>query len=272
MTTETAEAPPAQEQHAPFVPGSILRALGALVDADAVHDACRVVHVARRVGDGPNPETGELVPYSVIEAIEGRVFVRATYRSCAVDGGVLVDARTAARFTAEEFVEIDDLEIVAPFRLELLGDEAGDGRDAYPDLDPLVPKSDQRLLFSIDPKELARALKTMSACGVKSVEVLQPEYRGGPLGLRGDAGTTTVEACIMPRQPFAVRPQAADDVGGQSMFDFRDVGDELAERERASASGRLTISNGESSVTLTPEDGPRLRKLAKKLRGGQGAK
>ncbi len=58
-TVHDPSAPPAQEQHAPFVPGSILRALGALVDPEAPHQACRVVHLVPREASEPNPETGE---------------------------------------------------------------------------------------------------------------------------------------------------------------------------------------------------------------------
>lgn len=230
-----------EEVLVPSVPGAVVRALGALVDQDAVHEACRVVHAFPRSVVW-NEDTGETKDITILEAIEGRVFVRATYRSVGIAQGILIDATTAGRFTADEQVEIIGQELVAPFRLRVSDDQGkpDEGVDGFPNLDPLVPKREQRLLFVIDPKEMATALKTMQALGCKAVEVLAPEYRGGPLGLRGHGQSAEVEACVMPRNPFARVSPKEDDVDGQRIFDFRETEAEIAARlDKARTVGKL---------------------------------
>jgi len=262
MTDTTDSAAQAKTDGHPFVPAALLRALGALVDPDATHEACRTVHLTPRTIHSPLAGEPD-IKATIVEAIEGRVFVRATYRASQIDEGVLVGHDTTTRFLADEYVELDGRTIVKPFRLDLVDDLAGDGRDDYPDLDPLVPKSDQRLLFSIAAKEMIRALRAMVACGCSDVDVLQPEYRGGPLGLRGFGSGAVIEACIMPRLPFQTKALAEGDAVGQVLFDFRDVGDELVRREQE----RREYEESSEAAPVTPEalDETTARKVKKAI-------
>lgn len=214
----------------PSIPGAVIRALGSLVDADAIHEACRVVHVATRDADGPDPETGDIPQRSIAEAIEGRVFVRVEIRGAEpVTDGVLIDQATAARFSADDYVEIVGARIVEPFGLAVLEDaaataEAGRAaRDDYPDLDDLVPRSSQRHLLACDPKELARACRVLSAIGCTHIEILAPAERGGPIGLRGEMIAASVVAAILPQPRFTEPSTASRDVSGQQALPLKVV-------------------------------------------------
>lgn len=212
----------------PSIPGAVIRALGSLVDADAIHEACRVVHVAAHDSAAPDPETGVIPQRSIAEAIEGRVFVRVEIRgSEPVTDGVLIDQATAARFSADDYVEIVGARIVEPFGLAVLEDTAATAeagrvaRDDYPDLDDLVPRSSQRHLLACDPKELARACRVLSAIGCTHVEILAPAERGGPIGLRGEMLAASVVAAILQQPRFTGPSAASMDVSGQQALPLR---------------------------------------------------
>lgn len=264
-----------QPKLAGWIPGGVIRALGSLVDSDAVHEACRVVHVA------PS-ETPEQVR---AEAIHGCVFVRAELMTDTLDEGVTIDTTTAARFTPDDFVRIEGRTIAEPVVVQIRGDGPTDMSDGYPDLAPLVPTPDQRILFCVSPKDMVRALRTMVGCGATSVEVLAPPYKGGPLGLRATIPGGVVHACIMPRAPLDGPAQRDTDVEGQATFDFR-VNDTLVDAaveaaveslrpKRGSGVKSVTISSPQikKSVTLLAEDespAAAVHPQAKSQRHGRG--
>ncbi len=220
MTTATeSKGPDAQEQRAPFVPGAILRALGALVDADALHEACRVVHLAPC--DEISTVTGESTRMTRAEAVHGRVYVRVAHESGeTIDLGVLVDARTAARFSGDEFVEIDGCRVVRPFELDLEADDGSGDAEEYPSLDELAPQSDQRLLAVAAAKDMKKALSVLVACGCDQVEILAPRHKGGSLGLRGVMLGLRVEASLLSEAPFEEPSARERDVAGQRTIEF----------------------------------------------------
>ncbi len=161
------------------IDGKVVRALGKLANdpEDVGRDPTAYVNVR------PAP-AGDV---TVCEVSDGRGYLRVESRG-AVDEAVLLDRDVIDHALADDELHLDgnSLRLGLFSRALERSDGSTPAQVKYPEceghrLDPAA-----RVAFSIAPKRLSNFLAAIAALEVKSVEVLLPAVRGGPIGFRGE--------------------------------------------------------------------------------------
>lgn len=161
------------------VSGKIIKALGklALKPEDVGRAPTAYVHM--------RPSADELS--TVIEVIDGRGYLRADVAG-ECDEGVLFDRDALDHVMPDDelLVEGNELRFAGLRRALDKSDGSTPAQVTYPDCEPHRVDASARVAFSIAPKRLANFLNAIAACDCKSVEVLLPKTRGGPIAFRGE--------------------------------------------------------------------------------------
>lgn len=249
--------------------GSTLKALAKITldRGDAVEDAQSIVHLR------PHPDEPDT--HSVIEATNGRAIIWVTVAEPMDDARGVSRDHAIDHIGKDDMVLIDGGEVRSPVKFSLPSSRAPGSEFAgdtfeYPDLDEHRPSPESKVRLSgVDPKRVAQVLTALGAICDGSVEILTP--RGGVMGFRGlTAAGLPVEAVLLEDNMFG--PRATDmpgekAAGGPGLFDAA-IGRAVEALAPKPGSGidSVTISTPNHSVTLTQEDGKRLRE-----RGGRRA-
>ncbi len=187
------------------IDAKILKAAGALVPKpdEALHEVHSYVRVRPSDGEGE----------TLVEAVARRSVLRIRAPGDC-DEGVLIDRETTQRLINGDEVLIEGNEILRPFHLPLERDDGSTPKKLIGhDIDPLCPDSMRRVAFSISPQELAAVMTAVKKCGVATVDIMLPAYRGGPIAFRGSSTDDRfeVEGAILPSNLFGA--SSDDDQG-----------------------------------------------------------
>lgn len=206
------------------VSGKILKAVGGLL-LKPDDEAARPVTTHAKIGPGVRKMQGgkdalfdNAIDVTVIEACNGRSYLRVeTPGGFDEDAGVLMDKFQTQRVLPGDVVVIEGNEILAPWRKALeKADGSSPARIVYPDLNGARPPDLARVAFSMNPRELARVMRSIAGCGVSTVEVLLPREKGAPVQFRGTGSKDDrirIEAAIMPAD-FLTATQGDEPGGG----------------------------------------------------------